>query len=41
MTDREWCWLAAIIAIAAMAFSPSAWLGIVAIMLVWALLSDD
>lgn len=41
MTDREWCWTAAIVTIGAMAFSPSGWLGIIALMLVWTLLSGE
>lgn len=39
--DREWCWIAVIAAVIALGIQPTAWIGIVAIMLVWALLSDD
>lgn len=39
MSDREWCWIAAIVAIFALGAQPSGWIGIVAIMLVWALLA--
>lgn len=41
MTDRQWCWVAAIASIVALAVTPSAWIGIVAIMLVWALLAGE
>lgn len=40
MSDREWCWVAAIVSIIALGVHPSAWVGIVAISLVWALLAS-
>lgn len=41
MSDREWCWVATIVAIFALGAQPSVWIGIVAIMLVWTLIAGE
>ena len=41
MSDREWCWVAAIASIVALAVTPSAWIGLVALILVWTLVAGE
>lgn len=40
MSDRDWTWTAAIAAIAGTAYSSSGWCGIIALILVWTLVTD-